>query len=190
MLGCSQSRRFCSIPFPLRLDVDRQALTTSEEEPPIDDKIQPIETFAESESATDFKGFEALHNTIPDINDQLLCSDVQTEARQMYDELWRLFKTFQRNITKLTLNVKHEKCMHTRQMTLHDMFKQSSMNPDFCQKNCAWLSLARWWVSNVSWMHEGLCCVCPIAIPWWWGGCRVPKGEAEVRYNCTMPQSV
>ena len=22
-------------------------------------------------------------------------------------------------------------------MTLHDMFKQSNMNPDFCQKNCA-----------------------------------------------------
>ena len=55
---------------------------TSEEEPPIDDKIQPIETFAESESATDFKGFEAaLHNTIPNIDDQLLCSDVQTGAR-------------------------------------------------------------------------------------------------------------
>ena len=31
-----------------------------EEEPPIDDEIQPIETFAESQSATDFKGFEAL----------------------------------------------------------------------------------------------------------------------------------
>ena len=31
-----------------------------EEEPPIDDKIQPIETLVESGSATDFKGFEAL----------------------------------------------------------------------------------------------------------------------------------
>jgi hypothetical protein len=31
-----------------------------EEEPPIDDKIQPIETFVECESDTDFKGFEAL----------------------------------------------------------------------------------------------------------------------------------
>ena len=30
------------------------------EELPIEDKIQPIETFVESESATDFKGFEAL----------------------------------------------------------------------------------------------------------------------------------
>ena len=31
-----------------------------EEEPPIDEEIQPIETFVEYESATDFKGFEAL----------------------------------------------------------------------------------------------------------------------------------
>ena len=31
-----------------------------EEEPPIDDEIQPIETFVESKCATDFKGFEAL----------------------------------------------------------------------------------------------------------------------------------
>ena len=50
-------------------------------------EIQPIETFVEFESATDFKGFEALHNIVLDIDDQLLCSNVQTEAGQMYDEL-------------------------------------------------------------------------------------------------------
>ena len=43
-------------------------------------KIQPIETFVESESATDLKGFEALHIIVLDIDDQLLCSNVQTEA--------------------------------------------------------------------------------------------------------------
>ena len=58
-----------------------------EGEPPIDNKIQPIKTFTQSESATNFKGFEALHGTVLDIDDQLLCFDVQTEARQMYDEL-------------------------------------------------------------------------------------------------------
>ena len=57
-----------------------------EEEPPIDDKIQPIETFVESESATDFiKGFEALPSLTS--TTKLLCSDVQTEAGQMHDEL-------------------------------------------------------------------------------------------------------
>ena len=50
------------------------------------------ETF-ESKNVTDFKGFEALHNTFVDIDDQLLCSEVQTEARQMYDELRRSFET-------------------------------------------------------------------------------------------------
>ena len=67
-------------------------------------EIHLIKTFAEYESATDFKGFEALHNIILDIDDQLLCSDIQMEAEQMYDELRRLFETFHRNVNKLTLN--------------------------------------------------------------------------------------
>ena len=53
------------------------------EEPPIDDEIQPIETFVEYESATNFKGFEALHNIVLDIDDILLCSNVQAEVGQM-----------------------------------------------------------------------------------------------------------
>ena len=57
------------------------------EEPPINDEIQPIETFVESEIAIDLKGFEALHITVLDIDNQLLCFDVQTEVRQIYDEL-------------------------------------------------------------------------------------------------------
>ena len=40
-------------------------------------KIQLIETFVESDSATDLKGFEALHNNVLDIDVQLLCSNVQ-----------------------------------------------------------------------------------------------------------------
>ena len=51
-----------------------------EEEPPIDDEIKPIETFVESESATHSKGFEAPHIIVLDIDDRLLCSDVQTEV--------------------------------------------------------------------------------------------------------------
>ena len=91
-------------------EVDEVLVTMwNEEEPPMDNKIQPIETFVEFESATDFKGFEALHNIVLDVvNDQLLCSDVQMEVGQMYDELRRSFETFQRNVNKLTLNVKHK----------------------------------------------------------------------------------
>ena len=50
-------------------------------------EIQLLETFVESESATNFKGFEALHNNVLDTDDQSLCSNVQMEAEQMYDEL-------------------------------------------------------------------------------------------------------
>jgi hypothetical protein len=87
-------------------------------------EIQPIETFVESESATNFKDFEALHNTVLDIDDQLLCSGVQAEARHMYDELQRSFETFHQDVNKLTLNVKHKKIVHSWQTTLHDMSKQ------------------------------------------------------------------
>ena len=106
-------------------DVDEVLETMrSEEEPPIDDGIQPIERFVEFKSATDFKGFGALHNIVLDINNQLLWSDVQTEAGQMYDELRWSFETFQRNINKLNLYVKLKKIMHSWQMTLHDTFKR------------------------------------------------------------------
>ena len=109
MLVCSQSRWFCSIPFPLRLDVDEQASTTSEDESPTDDKIQPIMTIIEYESATDFKGFEALYNIVFDIDDQLLCSDVQARVGHMYDELRRLFEMSPWYVNKLALNVKRKK---------------------------------------------------------------------------------
>ena len=91
---------------------------------PIDDKIQPLETFVESGSAIDFKGFEALHNTVLDIDERLRCSDVQMEVGQIYDEPRRSFETFQRNVNKLRLNAKRRKFKHSRQMTMHDMFKQ------------------------------------------------------------------
>ena len=49
-------------------------------------EIQPIEIFAEFESAINFKGFEALHNIVLDIAYQFLCFDVQIEPRQTYDD--------------------------------------------------------------------------------------------------------
>ncbi len=56
-------------------DVDEVMETMRCEEEP------PIKTFVESGSATGCQGFEALHNIVLDVNGQLLCSDVQTEAR-------------------------------------------------------------------------------------------------------------
>ena len=67
-------------------------------------EIQHVQTFAESESAIDFEGFEVLHSIVLDIDNQLLCFNVQTQAEQTYDELQQLFETFHRNTNKLTLN--------------------------------------------------------------------------------------
>ena len=56
--------------------------------------IPPSETFVDIESATDFKGFEALHSTVIDVRDPLLCSDVQTEARPIYNKMRQSFEMF------------------------------------------------------------------------------------------------
>ena len=69
------------------------------EKPPIDDEIQPIKIFAKFESATDFKGFEVLHNNVLDIDNQLLCSDVQTEDGQMFVELRQSLRHFYKMLT-------------------------------------------------------------------------------------------
>ncbi len=53
---------------------------------------------------------------------KLLRFDVQIEDGQMYDDMRRSCETFQRNVNKLTLNVKRKKFMHSGQLTLHDMF--------------------------------------------------------------------
>ena len=79
---------------------------------------QRCEIIIEFESATDFKGIQALHRNVLDIDDQLLCSEVQTEAQQMYDELRRSFEMFQQNVNKLALNVKRKKFMHLQKITL------------------------------------------------------------------------
>ena len=88
-------------------DIGAILKTMQIEEPSIDDEIQPIETVVESESATAFKGFEALYNIVLDINYQWLCSNVQTKARQTYDEV---HQSFEQNVNKLTSNVKRKKC--------------------------------------------------------------------------------
>ena len=80
-----------------------------EEEPPIDDEIQPIKTFDESKSATDFKGFKVVLSLTSTTNYFALI--VQIKAGQMYDELRQSFEIFQQNIKKLTMNVKRKKIL-------------------------------------------------------------------------------
>ena len=80
-------------------------------EPPIDDKVQPTETFVESKSVTmALKLYTTLSSTSTTNCFTLM---FKRKLDKIYDELWRSFQTFQLNVNKLTLN------------------------PDFCPKNCA-----------------------------------------------------
>ena len=61
-------------------------------------EIQPIKTFADSKSAIDFKGFEALHNTVLDIDDQLLPMSKRKLDRYMMNSDDRL-RRFSESLT-------------------------------------------------------------------------------------------
>ena len=80
-----------------------ETMRIEEEEPTINDEIQPIETFAKFESDTNFKRLWS--STVLDIDDRLLCSDVQMKVIHMYDELWQSFEVFQQTFNKFTMNV-------------------------------------------------------------------------------------
>ena len=61
-----------------------------EEEPPIDNAIHRIETFVECESATDFKDFEALHNTVLNIDIRMFKWKLDI-CMMIYDDHLRCF---------------------------------------------------------------------------------------------------
>jgi uncharacterized protein YqgV (UPF0045/DUF77 family) len=68
-------------------DIDEVLETMKfEEKPSINGEIQPIETFVGSKSATVFESFEALHNIVLNIDDQLVYSDVLTKVGKMYEK--------------------------------------------------------------------------------------------------------
>jgi hypothetical protein len=68
-----------------------------------------------------FKGFESLYKQVVDIEDQLLCSEVREEVEETFDELRKLFESFQRKVRAVTLKAKHKNLQNLRQMTIHDM---------------------------------------------------------------------
>ncbi len=69
-----------------------------------------------------FQGFDYLYKQVFDIEDQLLCPDVQTEAEETFDDLKKLFESLQSKIRTVGLKAKHKKLQNLRQMTIHDMF--------------------------------------------------------------------
>ena len=74
----------------------------------------------------DFDGFDKLYGTVLKIEDQLMCPDVQAEAGESYGDLKNAFDCFQKMLRRVTLDAKRKKMKNLAQMTLHDMFEQSS----------------------------------------------------------------
>jgi hypothetical protein len=88
-----------------------------------------ISEIAESEddneadpSHTQFEGFKDLYEQVLDIEDQLLCHEVQIEAGETYDDLKKSFEVFQNKLRTLMLSAKRKKLQNLRQMTIHDYY--------------------------------------------------------------------
>ena len=87
-----------------------------------DDEADPLEKNVETESHTQFEGFEVLYKQVLDIEDQLLCREVQIEANETFDDLKKSFEVFQNKLRTLLLRAKRKKLQNLRQMTIRDMF--------------------------------------------------------------------
>jgi hypothetical protein len=68
-----------------------------------------------------FKGFESLYKQVVDIGDHLLCSEVREEAEETFDDLKKLFESFQSKVRAVTLKAICKNLQNLRQMTIHDM---------------------------------------------------------------------
>jgi hypothetical protein len=95
------------------------------EENPDNDNDDDILTFQASNlglgNTIVFKGFESLYKQVVGIEDQLLCSEVQEEAEETFDDLRKLFESFQSKVQVVTLKAKHKNLQNLCQMTIHDM---------------------------------------------------------------------
>ena len=70
-----------------------------------------------------FYGFEHIYNKVLEVEDQLLCPDVQVQARNYYYELRNSFELFQPKLRQVILDAKSKRERNMRQLTIHDLFK-------------------------------------------------------------------
>jgi len=87
-----------------------------------DSDVNQPEQIVESQDRVEFHGFESLYKQILDIEDQLLCSNVQIEAEKTFDDLKKSFEEFQAKVRAVVLIARRKKNQNLRQMTIHDMF--------------------------------------------------------------------
>ncbi len=85
--------------------------------------------FVESQDRVEFHGFESLYKQILDIEDHLLCSNVQIEAEEAFDDLKKSFEEFQAKVRAVVFKARRKKNQNLRQMTIHDMFHWKMLIP-------------------------------------------------------------
>ncbi len=69
-----------------------------------------------------FPGFDSLYKQVLNIEDQLLCLEVQSEAEQTFDDLKKSFESFQSKIQMVGPKANCKKLQNLHQMTINDMF--------------------------------------------------------------------
>jgi hypothetical protein len=87
-----------------------------------DNDVNQPKQIVESQDRVEFHGFESLYKQILDIEDQLLCSNVQTEAEEAFDNLKKSFEEFQAKVRAVVLKTRRKKNQNLHQMRIHDMF--------------------------------------------------------------------
>ena len=70
-----------------------------------------------------FCGFEHIYNKVLEVEDQLLCPDVQAQAGNYYNELRNSFDLFQQKLRQVILDAKHKREQNMHQLTIHNLFK-------------------------------------------------------------------
>jgi hypothetical protein len=68
-----------------------------------------------------FQGFDSLYKQVLNIEDQLLCLEVQAEAKETFNDLKKLFELFQSKIRMVNFKAKRKKLQNLCQMTINDM---------------------------------------------------------------------
>ena len=63
-----------------------------------------------------------------EVEDQLLCPDVQDETEINYNELKNSFEFFQRKLRQVVLEVKHKREGNMHQLKIHDLFKPQTFS--------------------------------------------------------------
>ena len=70
-----------------------------------------------------FGRFEFMYEKFLEVEDQLLCPDVQAQVGDDCNELKNSFERFQRKLRQVILEAKHKSRSSMYQLTIHDMFE-------------------------------------------------------------------